>query len=64
MRTDNLASTAAMLTVCAILYQGIAWQVFQWRNPTANEMSFYRNFIDVATWRKLPEYQAIETNEN
>jgi len=45
------------LVISALLYQTVAWGVFQWRNPLSNEMSFYRNFLDVATWKKLPEYQ-------
>jgi hypothetical protein len=43
--------------VIAPLYTSIAFAVFQWRNPLSNEMSFYRDFVEVITWQKLPEYQ-------
>ena len=45
------------LLVIAALYMAVAWPVFQWRNPLSNEMSFFRNFIDVVKWEKLPEFQ-------
>lgn len=40
-----------------LLYVGIAWAVFQWINPTSNEMSFYRHFWSVVTLEKLEKYQ-------
>ena len=40
-----------------LLYIGIAWAVFQWRNPKSNEMSFYRHFWSVVTLEKLEKYQ-------
>lgn len=45
----------ALLAV--FLYFGIAWAVFQWRNPKSNEMSFYRHFWSVVTLEKLEKYQ-------
>lgn len=43
--------------VIALLYPSIAFAVFQWRNPLSNDMSFFRDFVEVITWQKLPEYQ-------
>ena len=40
-----------------LLYVGIAWGVFQWRNPKSNEMSFYRHFWSVVTMEKMEKYQ-------
>lgn len=40
-----------------LLYVGISWAVFQWRNPKSNEMSFYRHFWSVVTMEKLEKYQ-------
>jgi hypothetical protein len=39
------------------LYMWVAWIVFSWRNPTANEMSFVRDFPSVVTFQKLDKYQ-------
>ena len=39
------------------LYPGIAWMTFQWRNPTANTMSFWRDFGAVMRFEKLDAYQ-------
>lgn len=38
-------------------YAGIAFTVFQWRNPTANRLSFYRDFSAVIRFEKLAKYQ-------
>ncbi len=42
--------------MCAI-YLGISWAAFQWRNPMANRMSFYRHFGSVVKFEKLPQLQ-------
>lgn len=42
----------------AAIYLGIAWAAFQWRNPLANRMSFYRDFGAVVRFEKMPEYQS------
>jgi hypothetical protein len=41
----------------SLLLALIAWGTFQWRNPLANSMSFFRDFTEVMTWRKLTRYQ-------
>ena len=49
-----------MISAVAVpTYYTVAWWVFQWRNPLANEMSFYRNWWEVASWKKLPQYQPL-----
>ena len=48
-----------LLVIVAIYVWG-AWGVFCWRNPTANEMSFFRDFSHVVTLSKLEKYQVDE----
>jgi hypothetical protein len=48
---------AATLFGAALLYLVSAWLVFQWRNPKANQMSFFRDFKAVVMWQKLERYQ-------
>jgi len=57
LRAVPLQRLVMALLVIGALYMSVAWPVFQWRNPLSNEMSFFRNFGDVVTWKKLPEYQ-------
>jgi hypothetical protein len=45
-----------MFFLC-MAYAGFAFMVFQWRNPLANKMSFYRDFVSVMRFEKLPGYQ-------
>lgn len=42
------------------LYPGIAWMTFQWRNPLANRMAFWRDFGAVMRFEKLAVYQLKE----
>jgi hypothetical protein len=46
-----------LLFWAAMIYGGIAFTVFQWRNPTANKMSFWRDFGAVMKYEKLAKYQ-------
>lgn len=41
----------------SMTYTGVAWSVFRWRNPTANDMSFYRDWWSVVTWKRIEGYQ-------
>jgi hypothetical protein len=50
----------ALLFLTVMLYVGIASTVFQWRNPTANQMSFWRDFSSVMTFKKLDKYQGAK----
>jgi len=54
---DYIQSGLMVIVMLFLIYMAIARLTFQYRNPLANEMSLYRNFSDVMTWKKLPEYQ-------
>ena len=56
------AALAALggVAVAAIIWMSVAWPVFQWRNPIANNMSFFRDFSAVVTLQKLDRYQPHE----
>lgn len=41
-----------------IFYLAISSATFQWRNPLANQMSFFRDFKSVVKFEKLEKYQA------
>ena len=43
-----------------LLYAVISWVAFAYRNPTANEMAFFRDHGAVITWEKLPRYQGTK----
>jgi hypothetical protein len=38
-------------------YGGVAFTVFQWRNPLANKMTFWTEFVAVMRYEKLDRYQ-------
>ena len=40
-----------------IAYHSLAFGVWQIRNPKANSMTFYTHYVDVVTWKKLPDFQ-------
>lgn len=46
--------------IAALVYVALANAVFMWRNPTANSMSFYRDFVPIVTWQKMDGYQRDE----
>lgn len=46
-----------VLLSLAFGYVYLAWMTFQWANPKANEMSFFRDFMSVMTWQVMEEYQ-------
>lgn len=52
---------SAILLLISLLafsaYVSLAFSVFQYRNPTANQMSFYRDFESVISFQKLDKYQ-------
>ena len=58
-RRAALAAVAGV-AVAAIIWMSVAWPVFQWRNPIANNMSFFRDFGAVVTLQKLDKYQPHE----
>lgn len=57
MKTQKIIITLQWLALLCMAYAGIAFTVFQWRNPLANKMSFYRDFGSVMRFEKLSGYQ-------
>lgn len=57
MKTHKTIIILQWLALLCMAYAGIAFVVFQWRNPLANKMSFYRDFGSVMGFEKLPGYQ-------
>jgi hypothetical protein len=58
MKKNSVSFPYLEIALCAVfLYVGIAWAAFQWRNPTSNQMSFYRDFWSVITWEQMDKYQ-------
>lgn len=55
--TQKLIVAFKWLALLCMAYAGIAFTVFQWRNPLANTMSFYRDFGSVMRFERLPGYQ-------
>jgi len=47
---------AALVSAILGLYT-VAFLVFQWRNPKANSMTFYREPISIITFQKMDRYQ-------
>ena len=46
-----------LLLLVGSVYIGVAWFVFEWRNPLCNELALYRDFGAVVRFEKVPEYQ-------
>ena len=57
MKTENIGALLVLLFYACVIYAGIAFTVFQWRNPTANRLSFFRDFGAVMTFEKMAKYQ-------
>ena len=52
------------LIIIITLISIIAMFIFQWRNPTANGMTFFTHFKDVMNFRTLEKFQGnINTNQ-
>jgi hypothetical protein len=60
IRTQLLIRFVRLGFALPLIYVGIAFTVFQWRNPIANGMSIYRDFGAVVTWQKLERYQFLK----
>jgi hypothetical protein len=56
-RCSQLRSIARLGVFAVMLYIAAAWMTFQYRNPKANHMSFYRDLWAVITWQTLETYQ-------
>ena len=51
-------SAAGLLILCAVsLAHGLAFTVWQFRNPKANRMTVWTYYPDVITFQKLDEFQ-------
>ncbi len=51
---------AAALIVAGVafgVYTEIAWTTFRWRNPTANSLSYWRDFGAVHRFERVDAYQ-------
>lgn len=51
------AACAMVLLALLMLYSAIAFPVFQWRNPKANDMTFYTEFGNAITFQRMEKYQ-------
>lgn len=54
---NNIFMMLFCIASAVCLYHSLSFYVWQWRNPKANEMTFYTHYVDVVTWKKLPEFQ-------
>lgn len=60
MRTNKTGVIGGIIMLGALalaVWIGIAWMVFEWRNPLCNEMAFYRHLPSVLLFKRLPQYQ-------
>jgi len=48
---------ALALIALAIAFYLVAFMAFQWRNPKANSMSFFRDFVSIIAFQRIQEYQ-------
>ncbi len=39
-----------------IFYHVFSFWVWEWRNPKANSMTFYSHYVDMITFKKLPQF--------
>jgi len=58
MRTVHTTLVACLIGILFSLmfYSAIAFPVFQWRNPKANEMTYYTEFGNVITFQRMKKY--------
>lgn len=57
MAHPNLTACLLGFLIPLLIYSGIAFPMFQWRNPKANEMAFYTEFGSVITFQQMEKYQ-------
>lgn len=53
----NLQNALLVLLLLATLFFGVADSVWKWKNPKANDMTFWTHFSDVVHFRRLAEFQ-------
>lgn len=49
--------SACVVIPLGLLYLAVAANVWAWRNPKANQMTVWREFGSVVTFKKLEKYQ-------
>lgn len=54
---ERCAIVAYCVAFVLIIYLGFAAAIFEWRNPTANRMTLFRELPAVLTFQKLDRYQ-------
>lgn len=52
-RLKNLRHPTYWMLFLLAFYPAIAFPVFQWRNPKANEMTYYSEFGNVITFQRM-----------
>ncbi len=45
------------IVLACLGYMSVSFMIFEWNNPLANRMSFFRDFVSVMKWETLPQYQ-------
>lgn len=53
----NLECFYLWVIVPVLAYCVVAFSIFQYNNPLANRMSFFRDFVAVMRFETLPQYQ-------
>ena len=51
--SDDYKLDVFVVLIIVLLYIDFAWVIFQWRNPTRDEIDLYRDFWNVVTLKKL-----------
>ena len=54
---SKAAIVIQVILFVVMAFYGVAFMVFQWRNPKANTMTFYREPGAVIRFAKLDKYQ-------
>ena len=57
MKKDDIIIYIQVILITIAFFLGIAFAVFQARNPKANNMTFYTEFKSVIIFEKLEKYQ-------
>lgn len=54
---DAASISLAAVAIALILYLGVATTAWQWRNPKANQMTFWKEMPAPLRFEKLEKYQ-------
>lgn len=55
MKTRTKIALAIMIFITVA--HAMMFAAWQWRNPKANQMTFYTHYVDMMTFKKVPEFQ-------